>query len=203
MTDNDAIKDWIEQFLKTPNDPIIKWSNADVLEAEIEYRMKADDMTRVEAIHQLQLDSDFLSREYKDMCEELTEIMQRINPEEKVWKARVSNFGWRRTSGFSSFHANTGASFLQNTLPHCECSFKIFITKENDAYTIAINNAHHDSPTWREWYYIQIAETCAQCGDMLEIFDVEWKLADGTKDTEDGKVCERCYENYYEPEEDE
>lgn len=90
--------------------------------------------------------------EWDDLVDELTSIMLKKNPM-SYWKASVKNFGWRSLDGQKEvFYADTGEKLLQAILPNCECSFKIY---HNGKSGLAINNAHHDSPCWAEWYYIE------------------------------------------------
>jgi hypothetical protein len=66
------------------------------------------------------------------------------------WKAEVENFGWRYLSGSKFFMAHTGRNLLGHILPKTDCTFRIYRRGKG----FAINNAHHDSPTWNEWYFI-------------------------------------------------
>ena len=90
---------------------------------------------------------------WEDVTAEMTAIMKkRVST---MWNASVKNFGWRKLSGAkSSFMASTGANILIGVLPNTSCSFKVY---RYGRYGFAINNAHHDSPTWDEWYYIRPA----------------------------------------------
>ena len=97
-------------------------------------------------------DSNFFEWEWECLTEDLSALMNEINQSE-YWYTSVENFGWRRQNGHQVFEASNGTELLQKVLPKCECSFKIY-KRDN---TIVINNAHHDSPTWAEWYYIRPA----------------------------------------------
>jgi hypothetical protein len=87
---------------------------------------------------------------YSDMLDDLTILMQRINPDELEWHATVENFGWMHQSGVSDFNATTGEELLRKTLPKTDCSFKIY----DDKTSIRIDNAHHDKPCGGEIYVI-------------------------------------------------
>lgn len=88
--------------------------------------------------------------EWDDLIMELTGIMKTINPD-NYWTAKVKNYGWIKKDGEKEiFFADTGKKLLQEILPDTECSFKIYKYKNG----LAINNAHHDSPCWTEWYYV-------------------------------------------------
>ena len=88
--------------------------------------------------------------EWGCLTDYLTEIMKKKN-EGTLWNVKVFNFGWRSLDGGKEIDAETGKQLLNNILPNTECNFKIY---HNGRYGIKINNAHHDSPTWAEWYYI-------------------------------------------------
>lgn len=88
---------------------------------------------------------------FDELCAALTDTMKRLNPSGR-WTAEVKNFGWRKLNGSKDvFKASTGRELLNAVLPKTDCSFKIYSYGKNG---LAINNAHHDSPTWDEWYYI-------------------------------------------------
>lgn len=86
---------------------------------------------------------------WEEFCDELTTLISKNT--HGGWKAEVKNFGWQSLNGHQTFNAVNGKKFLMELLPHCECYFKIYRYGRNG---FAINNAHHDSPTWNEWYYI-------------------------------------------------
>jgi len=89
------------------------------------------------------------------VCEDLTGLMEELNPDFD-WTAEMKNFGWQGIDGYKDvFHCDNGRDMLAIILPDTECHFKIY--KRDDC--IAINNAHHDSPMWAEWYYIRPAHT--------------------------------------------
>lgn len=84
--------------------------------------------------------------EWDDLCMEISTAMH----DNKYWKGKMVNFGWRGVSGEKYFIADSGLKLLQEILPKTDCSFKVYKKGKG----LAINNAHHDSPMWREWYYI-------------------------------------------------
>ena len=92
--------------------------------------------------------------EWEDLTLALTEIMEERNPS-GLWKAEMKNFGWKGVNGEKTFTTNDGKEMLNKILPNTDCSFKIYKYGRNG---IAINNAHHDSPMWAEWYYITKAK---------------------------------------------
>lgn len=100
-------------------------------------------------------DHECAQDEWDCMAEDLGDCMSEINPESRDWVATVNNFGWRNSSGSKTFKADSGDEMLNQILPETECLFKIFIDKETKK--ISINNAHHDSPSWDEWYHITVA----------------------------------------------
>ena len=94
-------------------------------------------------------DEELYALEWRDLCERLTEVIHRKNPD-GGWHATVNNFGWRRLNGHKDFRADTGKKLLAALLPASECAFKVY----HYGRGLAINNAHHDSPTWDEWYFV-------------------------------------------------
>lgn len=96
-----------------------------------------------------------LSFYWEDLKDELTRLLKEKNPDGH-WHAKVENFGWQNLEGTNTFDADNGEEFLREILPDTDCHFKIYDFGKNG---IAINNAHHDSPMWNEWYYIKPQKT--------------------------------------------
>jgi hypothetical protein len=88
---------------------------------------------------------------WDNVCAVVDAFMRDIEGEPTDWEARVENFGWANRSGTKEFNADTGASLISSVLPDTACNFKIYEYGDDG---IAIDNAHHDSPTGGEWYYI-------------------------------------------------
>jgi hypothetical protein len=84
---------------------------------------------------------------WDDLCEALTELMTGHTQ----WHGRVENFGWQGTAGEKDFTAATGKELLAAVLPKTDCTFNIF---HNEDGSIHIQNFHHDSPTGKEYYYL-------------------------------------------------
>ena len=85
--------------------------------------------------------------EWDDICYDLTQAIEKINPK-GGWHCEVRNFGWQKRDGHKDFNAQDGRTLLSAILPNTECNFKIYKSRNK----IEINNAHHDAPTWDEWY---------------------------------------------------
>ena len=130
---------------------IAQWDEADVIQAQVE-AMKESGMYPDKTDEELSLlaaqDPDLFAIEWADLCDDLTELMKRNG--HGGWRAVVNNFGWRALNGYKIFRADNGKELLRQVLPDTECTCKIF--KYGNG--LAINNAHHDSPCWAEWYYI-------------------------------------------------
>jgi hypothetical protein len=131
---------------------LTEWDTAKVIESQVEllrengeYQDKKDE----ELFNLVSQDSDLFTLEWESLCKDLTILMNKKN-KHSGWKATVNNFGWQKLDGHKEFQAKNGKEFLQKILPETECSFKIY----NYGRGFAINNAHHDSPSWDEWYYI-------------------------------------------------
>ncbi len=129
-------------------------------------------------------DTDIYEWQWEHLTDSLSELMREINPNGLDWTAGVENFGWRKRNGKATFQAETGLEFLRAILPDTDCTFKIY---KRDG-EIAINNAHHDSPCWAEWYHIRPIKTCVYCGDPADT------VAEGDD------VCAYCHEGHYQME---
>jgi hypothetical protein len=121
-------------------------------------------------------------------------MMKMVN-EGTSWWAKVENFGWRSMSGFKAFTAESGEEFLREILPDTDCQFRIYDYEFDGRKGFKVQNYHHDSPVGNEWYYILVANDCQQCGEPIE--------PGKEVQTEDGEVCEECYDYYYKEEEEE
>ncbi len=95
-------------------------------------------------------DEDYWHMEWDDLFAELTAIIRAMNPE-GFWHAQVLNFGWRALDGHKTFKAVDGKSLLSAILPEADCHFKVYRAGK----CLKINNAHHDSPAWNEWYILK------------------------------------------------
>jgi len=125
-------------------------------------------------------DQDRWQWEAEDHFERVTSLMRDLH-ESTDWYAEVRNFGWRNQSGHKTFRAETGPEFLQAILPQTDCTYKVYFRGDH----IAINNAHHDSPTWNEWYTIYPAFACeGWCERVYKRDDVI--------ETDDGLFCSAC-----------
>ena len=135
---------------------IIEWDTCQIAMAQAEYLKeehpeKTDDERFLMACE----DSDIVTWAWEDVCEILTDLMKKNV--HGGWKAEVNNFGWRGQDGYKMFRSDTGKKLLREVLPDCECSFKVYRYGRG----LAINNAHHDSPVWNEWYYISPCKEAA------------------------------------------
>jgi len=135
--------------------PYLVWDTCQIATDQAKYLCEEDpELSEDEAFHRACEDSDLYSLEWSDLCDELTEIMTEMSPNWR-WDAEVNNFGWRHLNGHKNdIRAETGAELLRAILPDTDCTFKIY---KRDG-EIAVNNAHHDSPTWAEWYYVRPAK---------------------------------------------
>ena len=128
---------------------VTEWDTCDIAQAQAEFlKEEYPEKTDDERFQMACEDSDIYEWGWQDLCDYLTELMKR-NPH-GGWKAEANNFGWRSLSGHKFFHAETGQDLLREVLPDCECTFTVYRYGKG----LAINNAHHDSPVGKEWYYI-------------------------------------------------
>ena len=135
---------------------IESWDESDIIDEEVKYKLEAwEDFgyekkpTESEVRDNIDEYGDVINFAWDNMIENLTEIMEKKNPNNK-WRAEVKNFGWRSSSGENVFYAEKGDELLSEILPKTDNTFKIF----NFGKGFAIQNFHHDSPTGNEWYYI-------------------------------------------------
>lgn len=137
---------------------ITSWTE-DISE-EVKYRLEnwrefgqyETEPTEQEVVRDIMEDQDYWAQEWELLADYLGEVMKEKNPHGRHWRVEMKNFGWRGLSGDKIFVAKTGQEFLNNILPKTDCHFKIYHWGKNG---FAINNAHHDSPMWAEWYYIK------------------------------------------------
>jgi hypothetical protein len=94
------------------------------------------------------------SFEWECFCDNLTELMEKINKGGK-WFCTVENFGWQSRNGYKAFSATKGRSLLSAILPNTDCSFKVFVEGKGFGRYIKIQNFHHDSPHGREIYCVR------------------------------------------------
>ena len=130
---------------------LTQWDTADIIQAQVEFLKTTGDYpdkTDAELYRFAAEDPDLFAREWNDLCAYLTELMQR-NPHND-WRTEVHHFGWRSLNGYKIFSATTGKDLLRQVLPDTDCTFRVYRYGKG----LAINNAHHDSPYWAEWYYI-------------------------------------------------
>ena len=110
---------------------LLAWDTLDITQAQAKYLKESGDeeyqgKTDDELFRIACEDPDLLTYEWDALCD------------------------WRSLNGEKLFHATTGRELLRAVLPDCDCTFKVYRYGRG----LAINNAHHDSPTWAEWYYI-------------------------------------------------
>lgn len=144
--------------MPTVGKQVVQWDTCDIARAQAEWLKETGEhegKTDDELFQMACEDSDVYEWQWEALCDCLTELMAR-NPH-GGWKAEVNNFGWRSLNGSKLFHADTGKDLLGEVLPKCDCTFKVFRYGRG----LAINNAHHDSPTGNEWYYITPSKQAA------------------------------------------
>lgn len=90
--------------------------------------------------------------EWEGMMNDITELMQPFETDQ--WMVKVENFGWRKVSGTLYTEAEDAQTLLRAILPNTENWFKVYDRGDH----ISLNNCHHDSPCWVEWYHIYPAQ---------------------------------------------
>lgn len=146
---------------KRVGDLLVGWNELDIIQAQADYLKETGDYpdrSDNEIYQMAAKDADHFAFEWEYLCDYLTELMGKNK--HGGWKAIVSHFGWRELNGSKAFQATTGKELLQAILPQTDCTFRVYRYGRG----FAINNAHHDSPYWREWYYImpyKVAQSAA------------------------------------------
>jgi len=130
---------------------LAEWNTLNIIQGQVDWLKETGDhpdKTDDQLFQMASEDPDLFSIQWEYLCDYLTELMEKNS--HGGWMAEVKNFGWRSLNGHKYFEARTGRVLLQKILPKTECTFKVYRYGKG----LAINNAHHDSPTWNEWYYI-------------------------------------------------
>lgn len=136
----------------------------ETMDAEVKYRLENWEDYYNEGVcpeeeevqEHLTGDSFFFETAHEETCEAIDVLMKRKSMT-GYWYAEVKNFGWMSTEGHKAFEAATGKKLLEEILPDTDCHFKVY----RYGTGFAINNAHHDSSMWKEWYYI-LPISCAR-----------------------------------------
>lgn len=151
--------------------PVLEWDPVTLIEgmlanAKIDRaeELASGEVTEAELLAGIQEDYEAFEIAREELNDQLTEIMQRLNPDGRGWRAEVKNFGWRALDGYKEFEAEDGQKLLEQILPQTECVFKIYDRGDH----IAINNAHHDSPVFAEWYTVRAVQPEPEEGDEEE-----------------------------------
>lgn len=136
--------------------PVLTWCTLDITQGQAEFlkeQAKAEgrELSDDEAFKDACEDQDLITWAWDDLCGMLTELMVRINPEEKGWHAEVTNAGWMCRSGYKDFEAEDGKKLLQEVLPKTDVRLEIW----DRGTVIDIRCWHHDSPTGKELYHIE------------------------------------------------
>ncbi len=156
--------------------PYVTWDTCDIARNQAEFLKEqhkeetGEELDDDKAFQQACEDWFIFESEWDSVCECLTELMTKINPNSYRWRADVSNFGWRKQDGYKSFKAEDGKKLFQEVLPNTECTFEVWYEEGDEEF--AITNRHHDSPCGGERYVISL--------------DQEWKMRAVARTNEDG-----------------
>lgn len=138
--------------------PFVIWDTCAIAQAAADQMVKeakerGEDLSEEEALDLVWGDQGLIDYEWNSLCDRLTELMNRINPDGCRWDAQVHNFGWRSLDGRKdAFSAETGRELLEAVLPRTDCKFHVF----DEGDHIRIRNWHHDSPSGDEYYIIEV-----------------------------------------------
>jgi hypothetical protein len=130
---------------------LLEWDTCAIAKHHAEYlRETRPELSEDEAFEAACQDYDIQQVEWEDLLERLGEVMEERNPR-NVWYIEGRRMGWRAQDGWQVAAVESAKELLQKVLPNTDCTFKIY---EYGGHGLAINNAHHDSPVWKEWYYL-------------------------------------------------
>jgi len=140
---------------KEQEKPVLVWDTCEIAREQAKFlveqaKEEGKTLDEEQAFELATNDYDLYQFEWDCLCDELTEIMSRINPDGR-WYCEVSNFGWRHLDGHCRFKAESGRVFLQAVLPKTDCTFKLYDRGSH----IVVDNAHHDAPCGGETYTIE------------------------------------------------
>lgn len=129
----------------------LSWDQYEVTKGQAEFLQEQDpELSEDDAWKQACDDDDAIATAWEDLLDEFTSWIKATGQEH--WHAEVKNFGWRSIDGHKDFTATDATTMLRQVLPDTDCTFRIYKWGKDG---FAINNAHHDSPAWAEWYYIR------------------------------------------------
>jgi hypothetical protein len=148
------------------------YDSSDITESEIRYRLEEDDDVKARLVaagpegrssvedavrKDVYEDSFIYEQAYEDVCEVLTEELQRLTKTKSgdvmYFRVEVKNFGWRSLDGHKYLRVSNGKELIQGILPNCECTYRFF--KVKGGRQLAMQNFHHDSPCGNEFYTIK------------------------------------------------
>lgn len=137
----------------TERKKLLEWNTLDIAQGEAEYFAEImgvfPSLDEDELFNKALEDTDLFTQEWDFLCDHLTELMEKCNPD-GCWYIEAVNFGWRNLRGHQRCQALTGEKLLERVLPKTDCTFTIY---DDAGGGFAIQNFHHDSPTG-EWYYV-------------------------------------------------
>ena len=141
----------------------LTWDTVQIFNDQVQFLMEEEDVSEAVARSMTELDQELYTFEWEHIVEELTEWMNKINPDGKPWCVEGHEMGWQHRSEEMMLpynDATTGQELLNRILPRTENTFTIYYNGED----LRIKNAHHDAPMG-ETYQITVGFSCEECGE--------------------------------------
>lgn len=145
---------------KSESVPYVAWDTCEITQAradDLKEQHKAEtgeELDDNKAFQEACKDQFVFDDAWNWVCERMTELMKKINPDSHRWRADASNFGWRKLNGYKSFSADNGEKLFREVLPQTDCTFEVWYEEGEAKFTIT--NRHHDSPCGGERYVISV-----------------------------------------------
>lgn len=98
--------------------------------------------TATEETFDLSSDDDIHHYEY--VCEQLTHILDKINPDSNTYKSRGQNVGWQNVNGTTTVTVENGEELIRKLCPDGYWSLTAIHLSKNE---LQLSLGHHDSPT--------------------------------------------------------
>lgn len=94
--------------------------------------------------HPLDISSDDDPYHYDYVCEQLTAMLNTVNPDDNTYTSRGQNVGWRNISGTTTVTLTSGADLVSKLCPDGHWSLTATLLSDDE---LELRLGHHDSPT--------------------------------------------------------
>ena len=102
----------------------------------------------------LELQPEMEEWEYEDELMYFETLFDKVFPKGVVAMV-AKNHGWRKLDGYRPAQEYSDGRYALFKAMVNDASVRVYVRKNSEyGYHIALNTAHHDSPTWDEWTYL-------------------------------------------------